>query len=149
MATSSLTKTKKILIKTNGSGLYEFTDDLRTWVFGDGILHLFLKHTSASLLIQENFDPEVKTDLNNFFKRLVPFASDPSMNYLKHRYEGEDDMPAHIKASLGHVSLAIPVINGELALGAWQGVYLFEHRKSPKNREVVAKLQSDIIFQNK
>ena len=144
MVTWNLTKTRKILISTNGSGLYEFTDDLRTWVFGDGILHLFLKHTSASLLIQENFDPEVKTDLNNFFQRLVPVASDPSMSYLTHRYEGEDDMPAHIKASLGQVSLAIPVINGELALGSWQGVYLFEHRKAQKNREVVAKLQSDI-----
>ena len=144
MVTGNLAKTKKILIKTNGSGLYEFTDDLRTWVAGDGILHLFLKHTSASLLIQENFDPEVKTDLNNFFKRLVPVASDPSMSYLTHRYEGEDDMPAHIKASLGQVSLAIPVINGELALGSWQGVYLFEHRKAQKNREVVAKLQGDI-----
>ena len=143
MVTGNLAKTKKILIKTNGSGLYEFTDDLRTWVAGDGILHLFLKHTSASLLIQENFDPEVKTDLNNFFKRLVPVASDPSMSYLTHRYEGEDDMPAHIKASLGQVSLAIPVINGELALGSWQGVYLFEHRKARKNREVVAKLQGD------
>ena len=138
-----MAKTKIILIKTNGSGLYEFTNDLRTWVFGDGILHLFLKHTSASLLIQENFDPEVKTDLNNFFKRLVPVASDPSMSYLTHRYEGEDDMPAHIKASLGQVSLAIPVINGGLALGSWQGVYLFEHRKAQKNREVVAKLQGD------
>ena len=143
MVTWNLTKTRKILITTNGSGLYEFTDDLRTWVFGDGILHLFLKHTSASLLIQENFDPEVKTDLNNFFKRLVPVASDPSMSYLTHRYEGEDDMPAHIKASLGQVSLAIPVISGELALGSWQGVYLFEHRKARKNREVVAKLQGD------
>ena len=138
-----MAKTKIILIKTNGSGLYEFTDDLRTWVYGDGILHLFLKHTSASLLIQENFDPEVKTDLNNFFKRLVPVASDPSMSYLTHRYEGEDDMPAHIKASLGQVSLAIPVISGELVLGSWQGVYLFEHRKARKNREVVAKLQGD------
>ena len=143
MVSWKLVKTKIILISTNGSRLYEFTNDIRTWVSGDGILHLFLKHTSASLLIQENFDPEVKTDLNNFFKRLVPFASDPSMSYLTHRYEGEDDMPAHIKASLGQVSLAIPVINGELALGSWQGVYLFEHRKAQKNREVVAKLQSD------
>ena len=134
MVSWKLAKTKIILISTNGSGLYEFTDDIRTWVSGDGILHLFLKHTSASLLIQENFDPEVKTDLNNFFKRLVPFASDPSMSYLTHRYEGEDDMPAHIKASLGQVSLAIPVINGELALGSWQGVYLFEHRLKPQKR---------------
>ncbi|MAH38264.1 MAG: secondary thiamine-phosphate synthase enzyme YjbQ [Paracoccaceae bacterium] len=139
-----MAKLKKIVINTKGSGLYEFTDDLKSWVFGDGILHLFVKHTSASLLIQENFDPEVKTDLNNFFQRLVPLSSDPSMSYLTHRYEGEDDMPAHIKASLGQVSLTIPVIKGELALGSWQGIYLFEHRKAPKIREVVAKLQSDI-----
>ena len=139
-----MTKLKKIVIKTNGPGLYEFTDDLETWVDGDGILHLFVKHTSASLLVQENFDPEVKIDLNNFFQRIVPLSSDPSMSYLTHRYEGEDDMPAHIKASLGQVSLAIPVMKGELALGSWQGIYLFEHRKAPKIREVVAKLQSDI-----
>ena len=139
-----MTKLKKIVIKTNGPGLYEFTDDLKTWVDGDGILHLFVKHTSASLLVQENFDPEVKIDLKNFFQRLVPLSSDPSMGYLTHRYEGEDDMPAHIKASLGQVSLAIPVMKSELALGSWQGIYLFEHRKAPKIREVVAKLQSDI-----
>ena len=139
-----MTKLKKIVIKTNGPGLYEFTDELKTWVNGDGILHLFVQHTSASLLVQENFDPEVKIDLNNFFQRLVPLSSDPSMRYLTHRYEGEDDMTAHIKASLGQVSLAIPVMKGELALGSWQGIYLFEHRKAPKIREVVAKLQSDI-----
>jgi len=144
VVTGNLTKLKKIVIKTNGPGLYEFTDDLKTWVDGDGILHLFVKHTSASLLVQENFDPEVKIDLNNFFQRLVPLSSDPSMSYLTHRYEGEDDMPAHIKASLGQVSLAIPVMKSELALGSWQGLYLFEHRKAPKIREVVAKLQSDI-----
>ena len=144
MVTGNLTKLKKIVIKTNGPGLYEFTDDLKTWVDGDGILHLFVKHTSASLLVQENFDPEVKIDLKNFFQRLVPLSSDPSMSYLTHRYEGEDDMPAHIKASLGQVSLAIPVMKSELALGSWQGIYLFEHRKAPKIREVVAKLQSDI-----
>lgn len=136
-------KTKNITIKTNGLGLYEFTGELKNWVSGEGILHLFVKHTSASLLIQENFDPEVKTDLLNFFIRLVPFASDLRMRYLSHRDEGEDDMPAHIKAALGQVSLAIPVIEGELTLGTWQGVYLFEHRTSPKTREVVAKLQSD------
>jgi secondary thiamine-phosphate synthase enzyme len=138
-----LGKTKNITIKTNGLGLYEFTGELKNWVSGEGILHLFVKHTSASLLIQENFDPEVKTDLLNFFIRLVPFASDLRMRYLSHRDEGEDDMPAHIKAALGQVSLAIPVIEGELTLGTWQGVYLFEHRTSPKTREVVAKLQSD------
>ena len=84
-------KTKNIIIKTNGLGLYDFTSELKNWVSGEGILHLFAKHTSASLLIQENFDPEVKTDLINFFVRLVPFASDPRMRYLSHRYEGEDD----------------------------------------------------------
>ena len=81
-------KTKNIIIKTNGLGLYDFTSELKNWVSGEGILNLFAKHTSASLLIQENFDPEVKTDLLKFFIRLVPFASDPRMSYLSHRYEG-------------------------------------------------------------
>ena len=144
MVTGNLTKLKKIVIKTNGPGLYEFTDDLKTWVDGDGILHLFVKHTSASLLVQENFDPEVKIDLNNFFQRLVPLSSDPSMSYLTHRYEGEDDMPAHIKASLGQVSLAIPVMKGELALGSWQGIYLFEHRTQKHVRSIFCHVIGEI-----
>ncbi|MGO4842255.1 secondary thiamine-phosphate synthase enzyme YjbQ, partial [Rhizobiaceae sp. 2RAB30] len=92
-----------------------------------GLLTLFVRHTSCSLLIQENADPDVRRDLDAFFRRLVPRADDPSMDYLAHRLEGPDDMPAHIKAALTAVSLSIPVMAGRLALGTWQGIYLFEH----------------------
>lgn len=125
-------------IATNGPGLYEFTNQLKPLVSGDGVLTLFVRHTSCSLLIQENADPEVQTDLRAFFHRLVPPSDDPSMAYLTHTYEGPDDMPAHIKASMLPVSLSIPVISGALALGTWQGVYLFEHRTRPHTRQVVA-----------
>ena len=127
-------------IHTNGQGLYEFTRDVAGWVTGTGLLTLFVQHTSCSLLIQENADPEVQVDLTNFFARLVPPASDPSMSYLTHTYEGADDMPAHIKAALLPVSLQIPVMDGRLALGTWQGIYLFEHRDAAKVRHVVAHL---------
>ena len=127
-------------ILTRGQGLYEFTRDVAGWVHGSGVLTLFIRHTSASLLIQENADPEVQVDLKNYFARLVPPTTDPSMSYLTHTYEGPDDMPAHIKASLLPVSLTIPVMDGKLALGTWQGIYLFEHRDRPHTREVVAYL---------
>ncbi|EBA08024.1 secondary thiamine-phosphate synthase enzyme YjbQ [Sagittula stellata] len=129
-------------ISTTGSGLYEFTRDVTRWVGhgGDGLLTLFVRHTSASLLIQENADPEVQTDLRAFFDRLVPPSTHPSMAYLTHTYEGPDDMPAHIKAALMPVSLTIPVTRGRLALGTWQGIYLFEHRSAPHRREVAAHL---------
>ena len=130
-----------LTIATSGPGLTEFTDRLPPLVHGDGLLHLFVRHTSCSLLIQENADPEVRTDLTEFFHRLVPPTTDPSMFYLTHTYEGPDDMPAHIKAALLPVSLTIPVVSGELALGTWQGVYLFEHRNRPHRREVVALFQ--------
>ncbi|MCL4118887.1 UNVERIFIED_CONTAM: hypothetical protein GTU68_036212 [Idotea baltica] len=128
-------------IQTNGQGLYEFTRDVKSWVSGasgDGLLTLFVQHTSCSLLIQENADPEVQTDLRNYFARLVPPTSDPSMSYLTHTYEGVDDMPAHIKSAMMPVSLNIPVSNGRMALGTWQGIYLFEHRDAPHARRVVA-----------
>jgi secondary thiamine-phosphate synthase enzyme len=125
-------------IATRGPGLYEFTDRLHGFVQGTGLLTLFVQHTSASLLIQENADPEVQVDMQNFFHRLVPPTTDPSMAYLTHTYEGPDDMPAHIKAALLPVHLSIPVTDGRLALGAWQGVYLFEHRNAPHHRRVVA-----------
>ncbi|WP_343079661.1 secondary thiamine-phosphate synthase enzyme YjbQ [Ostreiculturibacter nitratireducens] len=131
---------KSFHIDTRGPGLYEFTGQVRDWVTGDGLLTLFVRHTSCSLLIQENADPDVRTDLEAFFRRLVPSADDPSMRYLTHRMEGPDDMPAHIKAALLPVSLSIPVISGRLALGTWQGIYLFEHRARPHRREVVARL---------
>ncbi|MFY0660686.1 MAG: YjbQ family protein [Shimia sp.] len=130
-------------ISTRGPGLYEFTRDVTRWVLQTertGLLTLFVRHTSCSLLIQENADPEVQTDLQNFFHRLVPPTSDPSMGYLTHTYEGPDDMPAHIKAAMMPVSLSIPVANGQLALGTWQGIYLFEHRNAPHTRGVTAHL---------
>ena len=101
---------------------------------------VFVRHTSCSLLIQENADPDVRRDLDAFFRRLVPPADDPSMRYLVHRSEGADDMPAHIKAALTATSLSIPVTAGRLALGTWQGIYLFEHRDAPHRREVVLHL---------
>lgn len=127
-------------ISTRGPGLYEFTDHVARWITGTGLLTLFVQHTSASLVIQENADPEVQTDLQNFFARLVPPSTDPSMAYLTHTYEGPDDMPAHIKAALLPTSLTIPVRDGVMTLGTWQGIYLFEHRDRPHNRRVVAHL---------
>ncbi|MBN9889235.1 secondary thiamine-phosphate synthase enzyme YjbQ [Salipiger abyssi] len=127
-------------ISTNGPGLYEFTQEVDDWVEGTGLLTLFIRHTSASLLIQENADPEVQSDLTAYFHRLVPPSDDPSMSYLTHTYEGPDDMPAHIKAALLPVSLSIPVADGRLALGTWQGIYLFEHRRAAHRRQVVAHL---------
>ena len=129
-----------ITIPTAGPGLYELTPQARALAKGNGLLTLFIRHTSASLLIQENADPEVQTDLQAFFHRLVPPTSDPSMAYLTHTYEGPDDMPAHIKAALLPTFLSIPVHNGQLALGTWQGIFLFEHRTAPHAREVVAQL---------
>lgn len=129
-----------IEIETNGAGLYEFTRDVAPLARGDGLLTLFVQHTSCSLLIQENADPEVQTDLRNFFHRLVPPTTDPSMSYLTHTYEGPDDMPAHIKAAMMPVSLSIPVVNGTLGLGTWQGIYLFEHRTAPHRRRVLVHL---------
>jgi len=127
-------------IQTNGQSLYEFTDQVTSWVRGSGVLTLFIQHTSASILIQENADPEVRTDLTNYFRKLVPPANDPSMHYLTHRFEGDDDMPAHIKAAMLPVSIQIPVMEGRLALGRWQGIYLFEHRDAPHHRCVIATL---------
>jgi secondary thiamine-phosphate synthase enzyme len=127
-------------LHTAGQGLYEFTREVAAWVEGAGLLTLFVQHTSCSLLIQENADPEVQTDLAAFFKRLVPPSTDPAMSYLTHTYEGPDDMPAHIKAALLPVSLGIPVAQGRPLLGTWQGIYLFEHRDAPMTRTVVAHL---------
>lgn len=128
------------LIETTGPGLYEFTNQVRAFVRGkgDGLLTLFVRHTSCSLAIQENADPEVRSDLTAFFDRLVPPSDHPAMAYLTHTYEGPDDMPAHIKAALLPVSLSIPVTAGHPGLGTWQGVYLFEHRRRPHRREVAA-----------
>ena len=129
-------------INTTGAGLYEFTDDVARWVAEEGIVTLFVQHTSASLLIQENADAEVTGDLKEFFHRLVPQSTDPSMSYLQHTYEGPDDMPAHIKSSLFPTHLSIPVSRGQLLLGRWQGIYLFEHRNAPHTRSVIAHLSN-------
>jgi len=130
-------------IHTRGPGLYEFTRDVARWVAlseRSGLLTLFVRHTSCSLLIQENADRDVQTDLQNFFHRLVPPTTDPSMRYLTHTYEGPDDMPAHIKAAMMPVSLSIPVTSRQLALGTRQGIYLFEHRNALHTRSVAAHL---------
>jgi secondary thiamine-phosphate synthase enzyme len=133
-----------ILIPTRGQGLYEITAQADAFVreagVEAGLLTVFVRHTSASLLIQENADPDVRTDLESFFSRLAPPADDPAMHYLVHRLEGPDDMPAHIKSALTQVSLGIPVGGGALMLGVWQGLYLFEHRDRPHRREVVLHL---------
>ncbi|WP_315924521.1 secondary thiamine-phosphate synthase enzyme YjbQ [Mesorhizobium sp. SP-1A] len=133
-----------LALATDGAGLYEFTDRAERFVGGAGIetglLTAFVRHTSCSLLIQENADPDVKRDLDAFFRRLVPPADDPAMDYLVHRLEGPDDMPAHIKAALTATSLSVPVTGGRLALGTWQGLYLFEHRQHPHRREIVLHL---------
>jgi len=104
---------------------------------GEGLCTLFIRHTSASLLIQENADPDVQADLKAFFAKLVPPANDPKMEYLVHRAEGDDDMPAHIKAALMQTHLSIPISQNRLMLGRWQGIYIFEHRDQSHMREVL------------
>ena len=133
-------KINNFTISTNGPGLYEVTAQAAEWVEGNGLLTLLVKHTSASLLIQENADPEVKFDFIQYLEKLVPPSSSPEMSYLTHTYEGPDDMPAHIKSGLLPTTLSIPVENGKMTLGTWQGIYLVEHRASPRNREIVASL---------
>ncbi|MDM9628751.1 secondary thiamine-phosphate synthase enzyme YjbQ [Rhizobium sp. S152] len=135
---------KIISLATRGQGLYEFTGEAAAFVrangMDEGLLTIFVRHTSCSLLIQENADPDVRTDLDGFFRRLVPPSSDSSMSWVIHTAEGPDDMPAHIKSALTQVSIGIPVMGGRLALGTWQGIYLFEHRDRPHRREVVLHL---------
>ena len=127
-------------IATRGRGLYEFTREVVSWVAGsgmsEGVLTLFCRHTSASLTIQENADPDVMRDLEEFFRRLVP----EDTPWFRHVMEGPDDMPAHVKSALSDVSLSIPVSQGRPVLGTWQGVFLFEHRARPHQRQVAAHL---------
>ena len=126
----------QIEVPTRGKGLYEITGALGDWLAGlkvnDGLLTLFVQHTSASLTIQENADPDVVHDLNQFFNRLV----EEDNRLYRHTVEGPDDMPAHIRAALTLTQLSIPVERGRMALGAWQGIYLFEHRAAPHRRRV-------------
>ena len=132
---------RRIMIRTEGQGLYEFTHEAVSFLAAEavkeGLLTVFVRHTSCSLLVQENADPSVQRDLKAFFRRLVPPSSNPAMGWIEHRQEGPDDMPAHIKAALTQVSVGIPFSAGRLLLGTWQGLYLFEHRDLPHRREVV------------
>ena len=132
----------ELTIDTRGQGLTEFTDAATAFVRGEGagLLTVFVRHTSCSLLVQENADPAVRRDLDAYFRRLVPSADDPAMHYLTHTTEGPDDMPAHIKAALMQTSLSIPVNEGRMLLGTWQGLYLFEHRDRPHRRRIVLHL---------
>ena len=130
----------EIVIKTHGRGFYEFTDQVDTLVsrsnLRNGLITVHLQHTSASLLIQENADPEVRRDLERFFARLVP-DGDP---IFRHTCEGDDDMPAHVRTALTAVNLSIPIANGKLALGTWQGIFLWEHRLEPHTRRITIHL---------
>lgn len=132
-------------IATDGAGVHAFTDATARWLAGrgDGLLTLFVRHTSCSLLIQENADPAVQDDLLAFLRRLAPAADAPGMGWITHRAEGPDDMPAHIRAALLPVSLTVPVRAGRMALGTWQGLYLVEHRARPQRRRVAAHFAPD------
>ena len=127
----------EISISTRGRGLYDFTSEVERWIaqnkFRDGLLTIHLQHTSASLLIQENASPDVRQDFERFFERLVP-DGDP---IFEHTIEGDDDMPAHVRTALTTVNVNIPVRNGQMALGTWQGIFLWEHRVRPHSRRAV------------
>lgn len=130
--------TFEIAVESRGPGMIEITDRVLAWVrstrIATGLLTLHVKHTSASILIQENADPEVRRDMERFFRRLVP-EGDP---LFRHDAEGPDDMPAHVRTALTATTVSIPVVDGEPALGTWQGIYLYEHRRHPHRRGVVA-----------
>ena len=124
-------------INTDGQKLYEFTDQTIQWIeknnFKNGILNLSIQHTSASIIIQENADPDVQTDLINYFDKLVPMNN----KLYIHTTEGKDDMPAHIKSALTNNQISLSIKNGKLLLGTWQGIYLFEHRLNPQKRIII------------
>tara|TARA_B100001540_G_C15380515_1_gene449858 strand:+ start:63 stop:482 length:420 start_codon:yes stop_codon:yes gene_type:complete len=126
-----------LIIKTNGQKLYEFTDKTINWInelnFKNGIINISIQHTSASLIVQENADPDVQKDLINFFDKIAPMNN----KLYIHNTEGKDDMPAHIKSSLTNNQLSLSVKNGELLLGTWQGLYLFEHRLENQDRKII------------
>ena len=135
--------THTLRVRSPGRGLIEFTREVRAWVAAqgmrEGLLTLFCRHTSASLLIQENADPDVQRDFERFFARLIP-DGDP---LFVHTIEGKDDMPAHIRTALTQVHLSIPLVDGQLMLGTWQGIYLFEHRRRAHEREIVLHLSGE------
>jgi len=134
---------KTLHVSTSGPGLYEVTREANSFVreagTSCGLLTVFVRHTSCSLILGENADPDVPRDLGEFFSRLVP----EGMDWLRHTAEGPDDMPAHIRAALTVNSVGIPVSGTQLLLGTWQGIFLFEHRRSPHNRQVVLHLEGD------
>ena len=129
----------RITVETRGQGLVDVTDTVRRWVtgqaIGTGLLTIWCRHTSASLLVQENAEPDVRADLVAFFRRVVPEGAE-----YRHQDEGPDDMPAHIKAALTQTQLSVPVEDGGMVLGTWQAIYLFEHRSAPHRRELVLHL---------
>ncbi len=129
--------TRTLTISTSGQGLHEFTDEVRAVVAAarvrEALCTVFIRHTSASLIIQENADPSAKRDLEAWLNRLAPEGD----ALYTHNDEGPDDMPAHVKAALTAVSLSIPIVGGKLALGTWQGIYVWEHRRAPHRRQVV------------
>ena len=136
--------THRLTVSTSGKGFYEFTGEVARWVAsqeprGAGLLTVFIQHTSASLLIQENADPDVVYDLERFFGRVAPEDN----RLYRHTMEGPDDMPAHIRAALTQTQLSIPLVDGDLALGTWQGIYVFEHRAAPHRRSVILHLLLD------
>jgi secondary thiamine-phosphate synthase enzyme len=131
---------QELAVKTGGRGLVEITREIEIWLGGEamenGLLTVFIRHTSASLLIQENADPDVRGDLDRFLTRLVPDGD----SLFRHTAEGPDDMPSHVRAALTQTSLSVPVEGGRLGLGTWQGIYVFEHRLQPQRRTVALHL---------
>jgi secondary thiamine-phosphate synthase enzyme len=135
--------THRVHVQTRGKGLYNFTREIQTWVDSlhpqTGLLTVFCQHTSASLVIQENADPDVIEDLKDYFERLAP----ENTTLYRHTAEGPDDMTSHIRSALTQTHLAVPIYAGQLALGVWQGIYLFEHRERPHRRSVMLHLLMD------
>jgi secondary thiamine-phosphate synthase enzyme len=132
-----------LTVATHGKGLYPFTREVETWLrkqdAANGLLTLFVQHTSCSLVIQENADPDVTLDMRDFFEKLVPEHGEG----FRHTAEGPDDMTSHIRSALTHVSITIPVINREMGLGTWQGLYVFEHRARPHHRRVIVQFMGE------
>jgi secondary thiamine-phosphate synthase enzyme len=132
--------TTSLTVRAPDRGLHEITEDVARIVarsgIRDGMCTLFIRHTSASLIVQENYDPSARVDLERFLDRLVPDGA----SWMTHTLEGPDDMPSHIKSVLTQVSLSIPVVGGKLALGTWQGIYLWEHRNHPSDREILVSI---------
>jgi secondary thiamine-phosphate synthase enzyme len=135
--------THRMQVATRGKGLYPITGEIETWAEGQGVrtglLTVFIQHTSASLVIQENADPDVVRDLDEFFSRIVP----EDAPWYRHTAEGPDDMPAHIRAALTQAQLTIPLVDSRLALGTWQGIYVFEHRSRSHRRSIVLHLAGE------